>query len=419
MGLYIYTHVISEKQNQTGRSMVEMLGVLAVIGVLSVAGIAGFSRAMDKNRANTIINEAQKRATLVVPQIQLIGKENPTIAEFINNDLGYGKFDTKVYTNKADNLPAGQFGLKVSGVNKSICQNILNTIGDNTVIRRLSTTEAPTTAMTTCGETNTFLMVYNNDMSSNAVAGEFGYDDCPESFHQCDTTHSCVESENDCPRICELGETLSSGCVCPEHRDRTDDKCGDCIDIENYSPWTQPKLTSNGTMGGSNAFACSASSARDVRQAWRVFDGSNNNTEADCWHNNDDMPAWLSWYTKNPIKINSITITNRPTANSPISDGAVPKNFEVEYSDNGAWTSVYTGVNPQGPLSSTSFPVNATSAHEYWRIYIYDTHVTDSMTVFAHEKRYLSIGELTINADELVSITDYELNASGYCEVVE
>lgn len=248
MGLCIHTHVISEKQNQTGRSMVEMLGVLAVVGVLSVAGIAGFKNAMDKNRANTIINEAQKRATLVVPQIQLIGNDSHTLNEFVNNDLGYAEFDTKVYTNKSDNLPAGQFGIKVSGVPQSICQNILNTIGDNTVIRRLSTTDAPTTPITTCGETNTFLMVYNNDMTSNAVAGEFGYDDCPESFHQCDTTHSCVSSENDCPRICELDEALSTGCVCPEHRDRTDDKCGNCVG-ESYENWNQPRLTSWNSYG--------------------------------------------------------------------------------------------------------------------------------------------------------------------------
>ena len=31
-----------EKNEQTGRSMVEMLGVLAIIGVLSVGGIAGY-----------------------------------------------------------------------------------------------------------------------------------------------------------------------------------------------------------------------------------------------------------------------------------------------------------------------------------------------------------------------------------------
>lgn len=35
------------KQNQYGRSMIEMLGVLAIIAVLSVGGIAGYSKAME------------------------------------------------------------------------------------------------------------------------------------------------------------------------------------------------------------------------------------------------------------------------------------------------------------------------------------------------------------------------------------
>ena len=34
--------------NESGRSMIEMLGVLAIIGVLSVGGIAGYSQAMSK-----------------------------------------------------------------------------------------------------------------------------------------------------------------------------------------------------------------------------------------------------------------------------------------------------------------------------------------------------------------------------------
>lgn len=38
--------------NQTGRSMVEMLGVLAIIGVLSVGSIAGYSKAMKKHKLN-------------------------------------------------------------------------------------------------------------------------------------------------------------------------------------------------------------------------------------------------------------------------------------------------------------------------------------------------------------------------------
>ena len=42
--------------NETGRSMVEMLGVLAIIGVLSIGGIAGYTMAMNKFSANEIVN---------------------------------------------------------------------------------------------------------------------------------------------------------------------------------------------------------------------------------------------------------------------------------------------------------------------------------------------------------------------------
>ena len=38
--------------NESGRSMVEMLGVLAIIGVLSVMGIAGYTQAMKKHYTN-------------------------------------------------------------------------------------------------------------------------------------------------------------------------------------------------------------------------------------------------------------------------------------------------------------------------------------------------------------------------------
>ena len=50
--------------NENGRSMVEMLGVLAIIGVLSVAGIAGYTMAMRKYKANEIVNVASQVAIL-------------------------------------------------------------------------------------------------------------------------------------------------------------------------------------------------------------------------------------------------------------------------------------------------------------------------------------------------------------------
>ncbi len=43
--------------NENGRSMIEMLGVLAIIGVLSVGGIAGYSKAMHRYRINKLISQ--------------------------------------------------------------------------------------------------------------------------------------------------------------------------------------------------------------------------------------------------------------------------------------------------------------------------------------------------------------------------
>ena len=43
--------------SQFGRSMIEMLGVLAIIAVLSVGGIAGYSKAMEKWKADRLVSE--------------------------------------------------------------------------------------------------------------------------------------------------------------------------------------------------------------------------------------------------------------------------------------------------------------------------------------------------------------------------
>lgn len=45
------------KNNEKGRSMVEMLGVLAIIGVLSMAGLAGYQKAMSKHKINKTIDQ--------------------------------------------------------------------------------------------------------------------------------------------------------------------------------------------------------------------------------------------------------------------------------------------------------------------------------------------------------------------------
>ncbi len=54
-----------KKTQESGRSMVEMLGVLAIIGVLSIGGIAGYSMAMNRYRANEALDLATKYAVVL------------------------------------------------------------------------------------------------------------------------------------------------------------------------------------------------------------------------------------------------------------------------------------------------------------------------------------------------------------------
>lgn len=53
------------RNNEQGRSMIEMLGVLAIVGVLSVGGITGYSKAMNKFKTNKLNDQVNMIITNV------------------------------------------------------------------------------------------------------------------------------------------------------------------------------------------------------------------------------------------------------------------------------------------------------------------------------------------------------------------
>ena len=77
LNFYIKEKENKMMNNENGRSMVEMLGVLAIIGVLSVAGIAGYSMAMKKYRTNEILNAASMLYILATSQNAGNGPTDP------------------------------------------------------------------------------------------------------------------------------------------------------------------------------------------------------------------------------------------------------------------------------------------------------------------------------------------------------
>jgi type II secretory pathway pseudopilin PulG len=64
---------ILSRNEQRGRSMVEMLGVLAIIGVLSVGGISGYSKAMAKYK----LTKAQDQITMLLMNIRTAYATSP------------------------------------------------------------------------------------------------------------------------------------------------------------------------------------------------------------------------------------------------------------------------------------------------------------------------------------------------------
>lgn len=81
--------------NQNGRSMVEMLGVLAIIGVLSVGGIAGYSKAMTKFK----INKTMDQVSMLVANIRTLYSGQRNYSGLTNTTaVGFGIIPNEMYS---------------------------------------------------------------------------------------------------------------------------------------------------------------------------------------------------------------------------------------------------------------------------------------------------------------------------------
>ena len=98
------------KTNQSGRSMVEMLGVLAIIGVLSVGGIAGYSKAMNKYK----INKTTDQISMLVANIRTMFATQGSYKGLTNSQAKkFGVVPNDMYTNVSSASIDDAFGGKV------------------------------------------------------------------------------------------------------------------------------------------------------------------------------------------------------------------------------------------------------------------------------------------------------------------
>ena len=179
------------KQEQ-GRSMVEMLGTLAIIGVLSVGGIAGYTYAMNRYYTNEILAGASARAVIVASQIAS-GREL-SLSEFDKMETAGGKFTGTV--KKFDD----GLGIKVSGVKKSVCENLIKDIEDTDI-----GIETEAGGEVTCGDENSFYITF----------ASFGGGNSDGSVANCWVSDTCTEADADGDDTwCDGGMYFYEYCSC-------------------------------------------------------------------------------------------------------------------------------------------------------------------------------------------------------------
>ena len=132
--------------NQSGRSMIKMLGVLAIVGVLSVAGIAGYSKAMAKYKTNKLIDQVSTVAanirTTFAGQGNYKGLDDETayslgiFPEEISKDCDINGAPTNDgstclhnafggYVTVASNPDHDKFDVGVDGISKDACSALV------------------------------------------------------------------------------------------------------------------------------------------------------------------------------------------------------------------------------------------------------------------------------------------------------
>ena len=116
--------------NENGRSMVEMLGVLAIIGVLSVAGIVGYTIAMRKYRANEIAEAISMLAIAAKTANGGHGIESKTGGTSYTELLESSTRPSGI-SSLTVNPDAGQYAISLETDTPELCEAVASTIGNS------------------------------------------------------------------------------------------------------------------------------------------------------------------------------------------------------------------------------------------------------------------------------------------------
>ena len=272
-----------EKQNriktrsQSGRSMVEMLGVLAIIAILSIGGIVGFRLAMNYYQANQIAHEMNIMRTDAQIKIAqgteklMLGEPYDPISE---SQLGHIQFndaypvdfacaladDEAVELSNISCHVANAYYIELQNIPEGVCRPLAELVNgmNNIIAFDVNKNEYPETGKCEAGNGNVLNAVFSAESVSELKVCT-GDTDCEsENAPHCDPSRhvcmSCYEDsqcehnqycENNTCVTCDSGVWNGEECVeCTDNDDCTDTpdtpvcnmaeyKCVECLTYEN------------------------------------------------------------------------------------------------------------------------------------------------------------------------------------------
>ena len=290
--------------SESGRSMVEMLGVLAIIGVLSIGAVAGYKFALNKFRANEIINELNARALSV--SARMLSATTPYESDEVIED-GFGNTLAAGYSAKSrvSCINPEYFDITVCDIPSEVCTQILR---DYETPIMIFVSEAECEDETHCvdgerynndtgvcyTETGTVKMIFNyrNDLGERETCSERGYFGEEDFICHCSgNTYIDPDNPNEC--LCpagtiwsaesgEHGECIES--ICDEGY--FESKTNGCVPCDDEATYTVDGDTTHQSL----CRACRDTSGRQSREVFVATDGTYR-----CANINDNCDGFRNW----------------------------------------------------------------------------------------------------------------------------
>ncbi len=238
-----------QNQSQSGRSMIEMLGVLAIIAILSIGGIVGYKLAMNYYQADQIANEINlMRNDLKVKyalgnEELLLGDpydETPDDEHYSGHlSTQYDRYPVDydcIRKDKAEFYNCREtdaYYIKVGNVSKGVCKPLTTLVAAMDGLMYIEINKKVYKEDDLCDEANEFYIQFdaeevNGNYDSNRPEGWCAKDD------DCEEPQVCDKESNTCVECTENAHCASNIC-------RKDHTCGECTKDSDCANTETPK----------------------------------------------------------------------------------------------------------------------------------------------------------------------------------